>query len=424
MKKAISSILFLAVLLSFASILLSSCAEVKQTPVYRGMSLGSYHSIKSALTANGGKRNTVQLCANITRNSDGVDRYGQYTGDYVGRDEDIDAKDPFFDSGASDGLEDALLDEFSSYPPGVPAPPNTPNDDDYFRFFTIAVHIDNPDDFEILSFTINGEKYTRDMFEKGSTGQTIYFTPPHKTFKFGTHTVVSFSITISDIKFLDGDEIKDVIIDGDTELKMNDASARISANFYDVNVGASSLSFVVNTDNTLSIKQSESASLSDRDLKAVLYDGDRIVASRVLPLKGETTVHFDGLVANTLYQLLVVGYYKDYEEDEKTFHVLCDSVFYTDSALLFKNVEIGEESVSFGYHWNEEHQNKEITALKLYMGEDYIKDIDTDVTQVNGLLTGTGYRLVAEYLDGDTTASIYLEFTTLAKSITESDRVS
>ena len=37
----------------------------------------------------------------------------------------------------------------------------------------ITVHLSNPDKFEILSFTLNGEKYSSYMFERGSDMETI-----------------------------------------------------------------------------------------------------------------------------------------------------------------------------------------------------------------------------------------------------------
>ena len=39
--------------------------------------------------------------------------------------------------------------------------------------FYITVHIDNPDNYEILSFTLNGKKYSSYMFENGSDMENL-----------------------------------------------------------------------------------------------------------------------------------------------------------------------------------------------------------------------------------------------------------
>ena len=422
MKRIISSTLLIALLLSFASVLLTSCGREKQIPIYRGMSLRNSYPSQSSGAINDFESEAILLSDNAVSNDDDANLFGQYRGDYVDRDAAIDAENPFPDSNASQKLEDALLNDFSSSPPGVYFPPASDDDESVFRVTDLAIHIENPDNFKIVSFIINDKQYTSDMFVEGSTGQIIYITPPYEIFKLERWTIASFStsLTISNIKFLDGEEIKDVIIGGDTTVERKRANKPFTANVHDVNVGSNSLSFIADTDTSLQIKQDvngvNGTLLQDRDLKAVLYDGERIVASQVLPFKGESTVRFDGLKANTLYQCLIVGYYKDFDEDEKSFHILYNSAFYTEAPVLFDGIEIGEDSISFGYLWNEDYENKEITALKLYMGEDYIKDIDASATSVDTLLAGTTYKLIAEYLDGDNTKSIYLEFTTLANS--------
>ena len=74
--------------------------------------------------------------------------------------------------------------------------------------FVFEIHFDNPKSYEIQSFTINDVKYTSYMFERGSTLDTIYLKSKTeieegpKTYK------------IDAIKYLDGEKIKDVTIEG------------------------------------------------------------------------------------------------------------------------------------------------------------------------------------------------------------------
>ena len=70
--------------------------------------------------------------------------------------------------------------------------------------FIVEVHIANPDDFEIQSFTLNGKKYANYMFKDGSTMELLLLevTAP------ATSGYTSYSIDA--IKYIDGTEIKDV----------------------------------------------------------------------------------------------------------------------------------------------------------------------------------------------------------------------
>ncbi len=90
-----------------------------------------------------------------------------------------------------------------------------PNEDIY-----IHVHISNPDGFEILSFTLNGVKYSTYMFEEGSDLETLIL-----KYNVGDKEGVQ-QYTIDAIKYVDGEEIKDVRMEGDRTIEVlvgNDA---------------------------------------------------------------------------------------------------------------------------------------------------------------------------------------------------------
>ena len=84
-----------------------------------------------------------------------------------------------------------------------------PNEDIY-----IYVHISNPDGFEILSFTLNGVKYSTYMFEEGSDLETLIL-----KYNVGKEEGVQ-QYTIDAIKYVDGEKIKDVRMDGDRTIEV------------------------------------------------------------------------------------------------------------------------------------------------------------------------------------------------------------
>jgi|GEM_PF-3376447 len=78
----------------------------------------------------------------------------------------------------------------------------------------IHIHLSNPDEFEILSFTLNGKKYSSNMFEYGSDLQTLIL-------KYNVGDVDGLQeYTIDAIKYVDGEKIKDVRMEGDKTVKV------------------------------------------------------------------------------------------------------------------------------------------------------------------------------------------------------------
>ena len=279
----------------------------------------------------------------------------------------------------------------------------TPGEDIY-----INIHIDNPDNFEIMSFTINGKKYSSYMFEEGSDMETIVL-------KYNVGDAAGIvEYTIDAIKYIDGTEIKDVIIDGNkTVMAGIKTEDQVIANVSGVDIDTNAFAFNVNVKDN-----DELIAFSSGALKAVLYDGFEIVAEKDLAL-GENSVSFEGLKTNTLYQYAVVGYYDDLSGDGFKMNVLYKDAFYTDSVVLFDNITIDQESVSFGFLWHEDHTGKAISTLKLYQGDTLVATLDAGATVVEDLLSSNTYKIVAEYINGETAESIYIEFTTLAKATPE-----
>ena len=420
MKKRISSLLLLVFVLSFAVFAFTSCGNKdnnegtivngdKQVPVYQGMTITKSNSSTLSLTSTSYRSGGIMLLsANHENNGDNGNHNGHYKGDHADRNDTIDEENPYPDNNANENIEEEIKSSLS-----VVGSPDTiyyaePNQDIY-----INIHIDNPDSFEIMSFTLNGKKYSSYMFEEGSDMETIVL-------KYNVGNAAGIvEYTIDAIKYIDGTEIKDVIIDGNkTVMAGVKTQNQVSANISNLNIGTNSLVFDANIkDNNALIEFSKGA------LKAVLYDGFSIVAEKDLVI-GDNSVNFDGLKTNTLYQYAVIGYYDDLSGNGFGMNVLYKDAFYTDSVVLFDNITIGHENISFSFLWHEDHQNQSISALKLYKGNSFIKNVTADATSINELLSNTAYKLVAEYPNGNNTESICIEFTTLAKATPEISVVS
>lgn len=90
----------------------------------------------------------------------------------------------------------------------------------------IHIHLSNPGNYEILSFTLNGKKYASHMFEPGSNLEELIL-------KYNVGDADGLcDYTIDAIKYVDGEAIKDVQMKGDrvVQVCVNDDSAPLQFN--------------------------------------------------------------------------------------------------------------------------------------------------------------------------------------------------
>ena len=371
----------------------SGGSDGKRVPVYQGM------TISSAMGGTASHIGNFALASNTESGQDDEQTPGKVEGDFDGRNEAIDKENPYPENSENETIEEEIkssLDVIGSTQSIYYA---TPGEDIY-----INIHINNPDSFEIMSFTLNGKKYSSYMFEEGSDMETIVL-----KYNVGAASGI-VEYTIDAIKYIDGTEIKDVIISGNKTVKAGiRGDNKVVANVSDVEIETNSISFNVNIkDNDKLIKSVGGM------LKAVIYDGSTIISVKNLSVDNNS-VTFNSLRTNTLYQYAIVGYFDDLSGSGFKMNVLYKDTFYTDSVVLFDNVDIGYENINFDLLWNENCSNKTLLSLKLYQEDDLISNLDLNAKTATNLLTDNNYKLIAEYKNQENTERIYLEFRTLAK---------
>ena len=382
----------------------SGIEEEKQVPVYQGMTItkgklvtgtGHYYNDVTLFAGSGNNGN-----GNGNNNGDNGNHNGHYKGDHEDKDEELDEENPYPDNDQNENIEEEIESSLK-----VIGSPDTvyyanPNQDIY-----INIHISNPDDFEIMSFTLNGKKYSSYMFEDGSDMETIIL-----KYNVGNASGI-VEYTIDAIKYIDGTEIKDVIIDGDTTVKAGiKVDDQVTATVKDLAVHTNEVSFSVNLrDNDKLIAHSNGTA------KAVLYDGEEIVDIKDIKT-GNNSVTFTNLKTNTVYQYAIVASYDDLSGKGVDMHILYVDAFRTESVVLFSDINLTQESISFGFAWHESREDKALSALKLYKDGALVSDLAVDTTEITDLLSGNTYELIAEYVNGESTESIYLEFTTAEKT--------
>lgn len=271
----------------------------------------------------------------------------------------------------------------------------------------ITVHISNPDNYEILSFTLNGKTYASYMFEPGSDME-------HLILKYNVGDAEGIvEYTIDAIKYVDGTAIKDVLMEGDKTVRAGVYSDKQpTAELQNQVVGINTLSFDVTTTDPLAL-----ISQSGGQLLAVLTNGTQLLGQQELTVGETVTVAFDGLPTGGSYTCSIVAIYDALDGSGVGRYVLAETSGSTQTIVGFDGVTTTKDGLSFELVWNPAHTDHTVEALALYDGEELLQTLDTSATAVAGLLSDHTYRLVATYRNGDLAETAELTFKTEAKTL-------
>ena len=390
-KKRISSVFAILVMAIVLSCIFAACDKVgeKQVPVYKGMTISRSFARASAMTASD------------VENPDLQDEQGRVEGDYDNRDDDLDKNKPFEDPNAPsiENKANSTLDVVGAAESIYYADKNQ----DIF----ITIRLSNPDSYEILSFTLNGKKYSNYMFEDGSDMENLVL-------KVNVGNVGGIhDYTIDAIKYVDGTDIKDVRMDGDRTVK---AGVRASDQTY-VNVTNEQKTMTSITFDAQVVDLYSLIEKSGGYAKAVLYDGVNML-TKDINVGENTNIVFDNLTPNTVYQYGVVALYDNLSGNGAKLNTLYKKAVYTDTIVLFKDVQVGKESIEWGFLWNESFANKQMSAISLWQNGAKVQDVDTTATRIDGLKSNNEYTLKATYKNlQNQDETIAIEFITYAKAV-------
>ena len=368
-----------ALLLVLSSLLVIVPLLSKQVPIYTGMTVSGENTAHTLATA----IHTVHYADPGNTNNNG-NHYGWYDGDSTDQ-EDV----------SEDMIETPLENALSVTGGAKSLYTAKPGEDIY-----ITVHLDNPDSFEILSFTLGGQKYSSYMFEQGSDMENIVI----KVNVGDAQGIVDY--TIDAIKYVDGEKIKDVRMEGDRTVQVGVAAkTQPTATVAEQRISFDSIRLGLTNEDALGL-----ISLTGGKLIALLYDGSSVVQEKEISTQTAVSVTFDGLSPNRVYQYAIVAHYDAFDGNGMADHVLLKDTFRTASPVLFDEVNVGVSTLSFSYHWDSAAQDGDISAT-LYANGKKVRDLQ-DATSITGLMPATTYTLTATYPLNGKTEQITLEFTT------------
>ncbi len=372
MKKYLSLILIIAFIFCVGTIVVSCDSQTKTTPVYEGM------TIASSYTA-------------MARESDDLATVsGNENHNFVNEDEKEDVKP--VDEVVTITVEGSSEVEYFVRPGEV---------------FTVQVHLSNPDNFEIQSFTLNGEKYASYMFKDGSDMELLLLevTAPSEA--------GYFELTIDAIKYIDGTDIKDVRMDGEKTLKaavsyLNAPKAKVS----DLKISQNNASMKVNVDDEYGLTNANG-------IKIYLTDGEKVVEEKNLEA-GENTVSFEGLAMDVTYGYGIATSCDMLDGKGTVVLWLAKGTFTTGKAFYITSVTAGQDYVNFTYEKGID--SGVITAIKLLDSQNNELDVlQGEGTTFEGLLSGSAYKIRLEFtytFGGESkSGASTVSFSTVAKTV-------
>ena len=200
----------------------------------------------------------------------------------------------------------------------------------------ITVHIDNPENFAILQFTLNGKVYNSYMFEEGSDMENLVL-----KYNVGNEPGY-FEYTIDAIKYVDGTEIKDVRMKGDRTITVAvEGKDPFVVRAQSIKVTALSVSATFTFDDKYGLIEK-----SDGHVYAVIFKGDHRIDTDSLDnalAKQEITSDnrqefcFEGLEPQTEYTAAIVVECDLYNGNGSILQVIYSRTFTTQSIIKFDN---------------------------------------------------------------------------------------
>ena len=292
------------------------------------------------------------------------------------------------------------------------------------EIFIIEVHVSNPNNYEIQSFTLNGQKYANYMFKNGSTMELLLLEVTAPNVSGYTQ------YTIDAIKYIDGTEIKDV------DISKAEKSIKVGVTYDNLPVASISNFSVLPTSVSFDLNIRDNNNLiGNNELKLMLSDGETIISELPLII-GNNKIEINNLRASRTYEYGVVTSYDIVDGNYNHEVWMLKNRFNTSSLYTVSIVSVGKDNVL--YEINEIGSNGNITSISINdvaTGETFAATYDKTLCSFSNLLSNKSYNL---YVDYEYTTNGIVEndwvmvgFTTYAKlepelniNSTESDKTS
>lgn len=295
---------------------------------------------------------------------------------------------------SAQGTED--LDDLVDYP--------VEQDDEvkYFvqpgEWFYLNIYLSNPDAYEIQSFTLNEQKYANYMFEEGSTLTKIvlHLQAPMDPGYFTFH--------IQGMKYLDHNEIRDVIMNNDTTIQVGIPYEDQPTCASEVQVFSDGAKF------DLDVQDPDHLS-KDYPIYFYLSDGNSILKRQELKI-GQNNVNVQGLNVLETYQYGIITAFDKADGKYDHSEWLVKETFTTKPPISLGYLKTTESAVEFSVNADADYQTK-VTKIELWNGVDIKETIQPSLGQsifsFENLLSNHSYSLNIFYdyvMDGEASSDV------------------
>lgn len=253
----------------------------------------------------------------------------------------------------------------------------------------VTIKIDNPEFYEILSFTLNGVKYQSYEFEAGSNSSQIVV-----KYKARSESGVE-EITIDAIKYVNGENIRNARFDGDKTIKIG-VTYQYKPNVVDVNAMGNLTDYGI----TIEVKDDDNIINPDNGIYLYLFTDGKLNRSDKLNI-GRTYIPYSNLHLGTTYEYIVVAVYDLFDGKGKKANVLWRKEFTTDEGFEFENIDTSYDSVDFNLTRSLKFDGV-ITKIDLYRGEELVDTVTkplatNDKYEFKNLYSNCEYKMIASY---------------------------
>ena len=222
----------------------------------------------------------------------------------------------------------------------------------------ITIDLDNKEQFEILSVTINGYKYNSYEFLNGSNGTNIYlkYNLPSESGKT--------SIYIDSIKYIDGTNIKESKFIGDRELEIGITYTMPLVEIYNIEKTCTSIKFAINYP-------------KDLDLELEVLNGNEVIYSSAVT----NFIEINNLAPSTTYNIIIKGEMDLLDGLNLRVIELCNKAISTELPFTYEVIS--------GTNYIEV---KTDYSCNIYLNNNLVKN------HITGLEAGITYELTLEYV--------------------------
>lgn len=270
--------------------------------------------------------------------------------------------------------------------------------------FYIEIHLNNPSQYEILSFTLNDVKYQSYEFNKGSNSELLILeaTAPD--------TAGNKLFNLSSIKYVDGESIKDVdLSSAKRSIDVGITYAELpSVNVLNENVSYTSYNALFDVD---------AKDIPDFKYECIIYDDNNKEVSSFS--SGSTTsnlsVNANKLKMNSTYTYEFIGTFDYFDGKGTTEHSFGEGTFTTLDGVKIINESVTSTSFSFEYDIKEPSVQISNIYYQDTTDNSVTKCDDVSSTTISGLKSNRDYNLYVSYIYGEFSGHLETNFKTLAK---------